>query len=287
LNRIAVFVDAGYLFEQGSVALTGSKKSRTSISLDAPRVIAELKSLALSKAEGCSLLRIYWYDGAVTGGQLSSEQARLAQLDDVKVRLGFINTAGQQKGVDSLIVTDLIELARQKAICDALLLSGDEDVRVGVQIAQTYGVRVHLAGIQPSRGSQSLQLIHEADTSHEWSPDFVRQFMFFHDVAPVERGSESERSRIDETWPQTAYDEHSDEFLKAAAVAFVATLSAEEIENVFAYWNTDQRGVPPDLDRGLLRTGRSVLGRELDREEMRSIRLHFRSCIVGRCQPRS
>ena len=87
----------------------------------------------------------------------------------MKVRLGFINSAGQQKGVDSLIVTDLIGLARQKAICDALLISGDEDVRIGVQIAQNYGVRVHLLGIAPSRANQSIQLVHEADTSQEWA----------------------------------------------------------------------------------------------------------------------
>lgn len=154
LNRIAVFVDAGYLFAQGSVALTGSKKPRADLALDAPAVISEFRSLCAKKAAGCSLLRIYWYDGAL-GARLSSDQALLARLDDVKVRLGFINTSGQQKGVDSLIVTDLIELARQKAICDAMLLSGDEDVRVGVQIAQNYGVRLHLLGIHPTRGSQS------------------------------------------------------------------------------------------------------------------------------------
>jgi uncharacterized LabA/DUF88 family protein len=34
-----------------------------------------------------------------------------------------------------LIGTDLIELARNHAISDAVLLSGDEDLRIGVQIA--------------------------------------------------------------------------------------------------------------------------------------------------------
>jgi uncharacterized LabA/DUF88 family protein len=145
--------------------------------LDAPSVINELKVLAAAKASTCSLLRIYWYDGAVAGMRLTADQALLASLDDVKVRLGFINSAGQQKGVDSLIVTDLIELARQKAVCDAILLSGDEDVRVGVQIAQNYGVRIHLLGIAPTRGSQSLPLMHEADTTHEWNADTIRKFL--------------------------------------------------------------------------------------------------------------
>ena len=73
----------------------------------------------------------------------------------MKLRLGIVNLAGQQKGVDSLIVTDLVELARNHAITDAILLSGDEDLRIGVQIAQSFGVRVHLIRIEPTRGSQS------------------------------------------------------------------------------------------------------------------------------------
>jgi uncharacterized LabA/DUF88 family protein len=278
LDRIAVFIDAGYLFAQGSVALTGSKKPRTSISLDAPSIIAELKSLALRKAERCSLLRIYWYDGAVSGGHLSAEQARLAQLDDVKVRLGFINTAGQQKGVDSLIVTDIIELARQKAICDALLLSGDEDVRVGVQIAQNYGVRVHLVGIHPSRRSQSVQLIHEADRVHEWSAEVVQRFMSINEVTAVVEQLVGK----DERGAQPVSTGDLEGILKRVADVFVAELRPEEIESVFAYWNAGERGVPVDLDRGLLRSGRAALSRDLDRDEVRLIRGRFRSCVSER-----
>jgi uncharacterized LabA/DUF88 family protein len=82
----------------------------------------------------------------------------LAHLDNVKVRLGFVNSVGEQKGVDSLIVTDMIALARNRAVSDAVLVSGDEDLRVGVQQAQEFGVRVHLVGIKPSGGNQSLFL---------------------------------------------------------------------------------------------------------------------------------
>jgi hypothetical protein len=42
-------------------------------------------------------------------------------LQDVKVRLGFVNSVGEQKGVDWLIVTDMIALARNRAISDAAL----------------------------------------------------------------------------------------------------------------------------------------------------------------------
>ena len=60
----------------------------------------------------------------------------MRRLDNVKLRLGQLNSAGQQKGVDSLIVTDLMELARNKAISDAVVVTGDEDIRIAVQIAQ-------------------------------------------------------------------------------------------------------------------------------------------------------
>jgi len=88
-----------------------------------------------------------------------------------------VNSVGEQKGVDSLIVTDMIALARNRAISDAVLVSGDEDLRVGVQQAQEFGVRVHLVGIKPSRGSQSLFLLQEADTTHEWAADDISKFL--------------------------------------------------------------------------------------------------------------
>jgi hypothetical protein len=62
MDRVAVFVDSGYLFAQGSAALQGSKIASSSLSLDAPKVIAELKAVADEKASDCKLLRIYWYD---------------------------------------------------------------------------------------------------------------------------------------------------------------------------------------------------------------------------------
>lgn len=96
-----------------------------------------------------------------------AEQELLANSDNVKLRLGVVNDMGRQKGVDSLIVTDLIALARNQAVTDAVLLSGDKDVRIGVEIAQGYGVRVHLVGTEPSRASQSNALHQESDTKTE------------------------------------------------------------------------------------------------------------------------
>lgn len=178
--RVAVFVDAGYVYAQGSLLISGSeaKKPRIKINIEAKAIVSLLTKFASSASGEKELLRIYWYDGAPATGQ-SAEQSKFAQVDNVKLRLGQLNSAGQQKGVDSLIVTDLTELARNKAITDAVVLAGDEDIRIAVQIAQNHGVRVHLLGIDgvSQRGSQSISLQDEADTVKVWSKSEVKSFM--------------------------------------------------------------------------------------------------------------
>lgn len=88
----------------------------------------------------------------------------------------------RQKGVDSLIVRDLIVLARERAICTAYLLAGDEDLRESVATAHEQGLQVILLGIPPSGGdkaNQAMTLIREADEhvvlgDEFWSPHLAR-----------------------------------------------------------------------------------------------------------------
>ena len=174
MNWVAVFVDAGYLFAQGSAELCGRKLTRVEITLDHIAVIEKLKAFAETRSK-LPLLRVYWYDGASQGP--TPQHNTLAGLADVKVRLGLVNSIGQQKGVDSLIITDMLTLARNQAMMECVLLSGDEDLRVGVQLAQEYGVRVHLLGIKPARGSQSILLLQEADGTYEWEASDLRDFL--------------------------------------------------------------------------------------------------------------
>ncbi len=176
--RVAVFVDAGYVYAQGSSVITGLKnpKSREALALDETKIVEVLKLKARLASAGKELLRIYWYDGAPITGP-STVQIRIGQLDDVKLRLGHLNSDGQQKGVDSLIVTDLMELARNKAIADAVVVTGDEDIRIGVQLTQSFGVRVHLLGINGPRTSQSQTLMQEADTVELWGKSHVSTFL--------------------------------------------------------------------------------------------------------------
>ena len=105
MDRVAVFVDAGYLFAEGSRELCGEKLVRSRITLNHEAAIDALRAFA-ERISRLPLLRIYWYDGTSQGP--SSQHITLAGMGFTKVRLGFVNSMGQQKGVDSLIVTDMI-----------------------------------------------------------------------------------------------------------------------------------------------------------------------------------
>ena len=234
---------------------------------------------------GKPLLRIYWYDGTSVGP--TPAHLTLAHLPNVKVRLGFVNSSGQQKGVDSLIVTDMITLARNRAMSDAVLLSGDEDLRVGVQQAQEFGIRVHLIGIKPSRGSQSLFLLQESDTTHEWGPDELREFMSVREVEPQPEPPRSEPLRpVPE--PQAAAAVVAGRAqtpavspLKAVAAEVARTIPEVDLEAmVSAIQSTRQ--TPSEYDRLLLGKSRDRLAAELNSAQKREVREAFLQACLAR-----
>lgn len=277
--RLAIFVDAGYLFAGGSTALTGKSVRRADLSLSADDVVNELKVFATFKSPGSSLLRIYWYDGIRAGNAMSADQAAIADLDDVKLRLGFINGRGEQKGVDSLIVTDLIELARLHSISDAVLLSGDEDVRVGVQIAQNYGVRVHLLGISPARGSQSPTLRQEADTTHEWDRAIIAKFLSTRNSASIDESVSSSTFSPASAKSTTIFTD--DTPLTDTVIAFVDVLQPADLASLSVFWK-DNRGLPREFDGRLLAVVGAKLGRRLERNEMQDVRATFQKLVQSK-----
>src|SRR6266540_6388977 len=95
MDRVAIFIDAGYFFAQGSIALTGQKCQRSEIIVDFDKLLSELEEFA-KKVSGHQLLRIYWYDGTSTGP--SAQHTLLAFKPRVKVRLGFREYCRTTKG---------------------------------------------------------------------------------------------------------------------------------------------------------------------------------------------
>lgn len=160
-QRIALFVDAGYLFKQGALVRFGTDVPRLGLRFDPALFVSALLTGVAARYPGESVRRTYWYDGAFHG-VASPNHHRVAELDYVKLRLGRINESGQQKGVDTLLVRDLMVLSQERSIERAVVLTGDEDVREGIEYAQDRGVLVSVMGISdgtrnsPTKQSQEL-----------------------------------------------------------------------------------------------------------------------------------
>ncbi len=162
LARYAVIVDVGYIYAAAGELLFNTS-SRREFRVDADKLIGALTRHADGLVRG-ELLRVYWYDAA-RDRVPTIDQRVIAQMAWVKLRLGNLNARGQQKGVDAQIRADMEALARHRAITDAVLIAGDEDMVPAVEAAQAFGVRVHLWGVEPPFGTnQAERLVWEADT---------------------------------------------------------------------------------------------------------------------------
>jgi uncharacterized LabA/DUF88 family protein len=174
LARYAVMVDVGYIYAAAGELLFGSS-SRRDFRVDAVPLIQVVTKHADDLIRG-ELLRVYWYDAA-RDRVPTIDQRVIAQMPWVKLRLGNLNARGQQKGVDAQIRADMEALARHRAITDAVLIAGDEDMVPAVEAAQAFGVRVHLWGIEPPYGTnQAERLVWESDTVDVLEAAFLRPY---------------------------------------------------------------------------------------------------------------
>jgi uncharacterized LabA/DUF88 family protein len=297
MDRVAVFVDAGYVYAGGSTAISGSSKKRTELSLNVPAVVAYFSKRA-EEISGMKLLRIYWYDGAVSA-RLSTDQQLLASSDNVKLRLGIVNSYGEQKGVDAKIITDMADLARNKAISEAIVVGGDEDLRVGVELAQQHGARVHLLTIEGSTSSATLR--QEADTQATIARDEIRAFLSVIAV-PVQqtgRAAVAPAPAAPSTTPvattvpaPTVSGGPLSKTAPAVAVTAPTTVAGpsileEEVTTYLASLSPAERAalksavqvgtlIPPEHDRKLLVQGYKRLGRPLDTLEKNKLRHSLR-----------
>jgi len=145
VDRCALFVDAGYVLADGAQAVHGTRR-RESVSWDYPGLLNLLAGLAMERSR-LPLLRCYWYDSTVEGRR-SSDHDALADLPGVKLRLAKMRP-GRREGVEGEIHRDLTTLARNKAVSDAMVVSGEEDLAQVIADVQDLGMRVtllHIAG---------------------------------------------------------------------------------------------------------------------------------------------
>ena len=197
LARYAVMVDVGYIYAAAGELLFGTS-SRREYRVDAVSLIQAVTKHADELFRG-ELLRVYWYDAA-RDRVPTIDQRVVAQMPWVKLRLGNLNARGQQKGVDANIRADMEALARHRAITDAVLIAGDEDMVPAVEAAQAFGVRVHLWGIEPPYGTnQAERLVWESDTVDVLDAAFLRPYFSRNPVA-----AEQPRADIQASVPSPA-----------------------------------------------------------------------------------
>jgi uncharacterized LabA/DUF88 family protein len=260
MDRTAVFIDAGYLFASGARLLSGARLTREELFLDSDALLATFTRLA-QELSGLPLLRIYWYDASY--GAPTTSQIALAYQPNLKLRLGQLNQQGQQKGVDSLLILDLVTLARNRAMSDALVMTGDEDIRVGVQQAQELGVRIHLIGVTPARENQSGTLVQDADTLRELSAEEVRAFLALTPPAATQGWAKASSSRT-----------YAGPALAAVARRIANELGQSELETVRQEFSSGL--LPARIDRQLLVAGSSEIGGgALTSEQKRELRGEF------------
>lgn len=171
------------------------------------------------------------------------------------------------------------------------MVTADTDVRIAVQIAQTFGVRVHLIGLESSRISQSPSLRQEADTVHEIAKADVSKFLKVLTPAPSKPAVALSPATVMATDPAAVtaavpkasgsaveraktIDQVIDEAIQKtlAPPADIAALKAALAAST---------GVPMEYDRRLLGTCRTLLQRDLTGDERREMRSLFKKKVLS------
>lgn len=265
MDRCGVFVDAGYLLAQAGELCLGTK-SRVNIALDHAKATAALLDFAREHG-GHEPLRLYWYDAAPNAVAMPEQQA-IGSLPRVKVRLGRLvgpKDHRQQKGVDSLVVRDLIVLAKERAICTAYVLAGDEDLREGVATAQEQGMQVVLLGIPGPAGdpNQAQSLIREVDEHAVLGKDFWESLISAKEAAPVQVLAPSAGP------PGSSLEESGQAF----ALAWLKAATPEEIEKLLL----SRPRIPVELDAQILSEAEKAVSVSLrgDQDSRKRLRAAF------------
>lgn len=282
MDRYAILTDAGYFFAAGGAALLpgqGKIKRATLALKNHEALLMELRGLCDPLCVPASLLRMYWYDAPPRGLSPSSEQESIGRLPGVKLRLGNLNNQGEQKCVDSLIITDLVDLARNAAVSDVVLISGDEDLRIGVSIAQGYGVRVHLLGVGDVAHNTSPRLLMESDGQIVADQAWVKNVIEVRpgtvptptaDIGLTSTGSTATTGSavLSGAGFQTVVEQIIEEVIQARTPSEISALKSVLV--------VPRSSIPPEYDGKLLARIGGNLGRKLDQSETSLIRRLFR-----------
>ncbi len=184
-TTVMAFIDAGYLI----AAARKVRKVDGPLLIDGDQLWVWADNTWVAQ-QGSRLIRAYVYDAALPGEHRGFAEQRL-YFDDlasqtmIRLRLGHLTERGagtgrsrvEQKGVDTLMVLDLVRMAQQKAFDAALIVAGDRDFVEALRvIADDYSRRVVLMGVEGSQPHK--ELVHVSDDygflDEHWLSKLVR-----------------------------------------------------------------------------------------------------------------
>lgn len=281
MKRIAIFLDAPYFRSQASLLLGGRHAPRHQVQIDLPALREHLLHEAEDQLPDGDLLRVYWYDVPARSGKTAEHQA-IDQLDDVKLRLAGRSGVGQQGALDSQLMTDLMQLAQQRAITHALVVSGSTDLCPALLAVQAMGLRMHLLSVGPLQTAPAA-LVAEADLKRQWGVDMLDRFATW--VGPAQEpapdaylGTAQGGSAMNTGWtPPVAQTDRPS--LAAVAQTAHTHLRDGPLAVVFAALKPGLRSLPREIDSVLLSVGREELGRALTESEKRELRREFQGLV--------
>jgi uncharacterized LabA/DUF88 family protein len=174
LDRCALFVDANYALSGGAFAVHGTR-NRDSVSWDYAGLLKLLGGLARDRT-GLPMLRCYWYDCA-PGGERTADHDAIADQPGVKLRLSKVRPS-RKEGVEAEIRRDLTALARNRAVSDVVIVSGEEDLGAAVAEVQDLGIRAVLLHVTADGDDAvSRGLRQECDDTIEVSAAHLRPYV--------------------------------------------------------------------------------------------------------------
>ena len=197
-------IDAGFIVQAAAKLL---KKNAPDVRIEAEEIVSWLRISAARRDS--SFLRAYWYDGAYPRGEAKGELQRqrfeeLQRCPGLQLRLGHLESRPfdrkhaarvaaeeleidydaliqklnrekiyHQKGVDTLIVLDMVRLIQQGSCSTLVLVAGDRDLAEAIRTVQQLGGTVILA--YPKGAPVADELRDLADERVAWSEALVRR----------------------------------------------------------------------------------------------------------------
>jgi NYN domain len=216
---------------------------------------------------------VYWYDG--TKDRHPYEHESLARQASTTVRLGRV-VGDKQKGVDSLLYGDMLDLSSVSTLPTAVVIAADTDFCTAVERAKMRGQRVEIA--MPFLGKLSGALRRAADGVHQipievWQPHVVRNNRVMSGVAESKAVVTPTVTPSSTPLPATAMQ--IPESLVAALVAYATNVvkSTPDLREVISIDGV----IRSDVDSGLVDAVRAELGGEVPRPMIEAARKVFKT----------